>query len=175
LKLIGTLLEADNNFNNFNNFNNKNKTRSKTSLSLDIIHLQKKWSFITGKGFLSGHTAPFKFKNKELFIVTNMESLLEQAPFMKTIIMKKIKGEFAKEAKLIRGIQFIFDKALFIQQKEIIQRLFSKKNNKSYFHPFSPEFKSLRAQADNEFNFIDDLEIKKCLVSLFIQQGCSEQ
>ena len=104
-----------------------------------------------------------------------MESLLEQAPFMKTIIMKKIQGELSKEAKLIQEIHFIFDKALFIQQKEIIQRLYSQKNNKRYFHPFSPEFKSLRTQANNEFDFVDDLEIKKCLVSLFIQKSCSKQ
>ena len=69
---------------------------------------------------------------------------------------------------------FIHNDTLFAQQKEIIKRLYSKNKSKRYFHPFSPEFKLLKRKAYEEFNFIDDQEIKKQLVSLFMQQSCNK-
>ena len=156
MKLIGTLLEAEN---NFNNFKNKNKKLCTNSISLDIVELRKKWPRIVGKGFLLNHTIPYKLLNGELHIVTNHGPLLKEAYYMGTILKKKLEKE-SKNGKFITSTIFIHNDTLFAQQKEIIKRLYSKNKSKRYFHPFSPEFKLLKRKAYEEFNFIDDQEIK---------------
>tara|TARA_B100000029_G_scaffold495326_1_gene560171 strand:+ start:417 stop:932 length:516 start_codon:yes stop_codon:yes gene_type:complete len=170
LKLIGTLLEAGN---NFNNFTNKSKKPCTNFITLDIVELQKKWPAIVGKGLLLNHTIPYKLLNGELHIVTNYRPLLNESYYMGKILKKKLEKE-NKNKKFITGTIFVFDDALFTQQKEIIKRLYSKNKSKRYFHPFSPEFKLLRKKANQEFSFIDDQEVKKQLVSLFMQKSCNK-
>ena len=43
------------------------------------------------------------------------------------------------------------------------------KKQEAHYHPFSPEYQSLKKQAEKEFKFLDDKVLKKKLISLFIQ------
>ena len=169
MKLVSKILEVNTSLNNAR-LNNKNKSHS-PRLNLEIRHLQKEWVKIVGDGFLSKHTVPIRIEQTDLYVVTDNPSILEQAPFMKRIFRQKLGQEQKTHLFKIKNVNFILDAELFFKQKSSIGENFLQKNNKISIHPFSPEYKSLKKRAEQEFHFLDDPSLKEKLISLFIQKS----
>ena len=173
MKLVSKILEVNS---SLNNAKEKNKTKSyQPKLGLEIGQIQKGWANIVGDGFLLKHTVPIRIDKNELHVVTDHPSLLEQSAFMKRILNQKFGQETKTRFFKIKNVNFIFNTKLFVQHKSLVEKVFAHKKRELSFHPFSPEYKSLKKKAEKEFQFLDDETLKKKLVSLFIQKSCYEK
>jgi len=173
LKLVSKILEVNASLNNAR-FGNGNKPYTPRP-NLEIRHLQKEWAKIVGDGFLSKHTVPIRIEETKLYIVTDHPSILEQAPFMKRIFHQKLDQEKKTRFFKIKNVSFILNIELFLKQKSSIEKTYLQKRNELSFHPFSPEYKSLKKKAEQEFRFLDDALLKEKLISLFIQKSSHEK
>ena len=173
MKLVSKILEVNSSLNNARS-NNKNRLFT-PKLNLEIRHLQKEWVKIVGDGFLSKHTIPIRIEKAELYVVTDNPSILEQAPFMKRIFHQKLDQEKKTRFFKIKNVNFTLDIELFFKQKSSIEKNFLRKKDSPTFHPFSPEYKSLKKKAELEFQFLDDPALKEKLISLFIQKSSYEK
>ena len=173
MKLVSKLLETNPSLSNTSLSYERKSLTSRPNL--EIKHLQKEWAKIVGDGFLSKHTVPIRIEKNELHVVTGHPSILEQAPFMKRIFNEKINQEKKNRFFKIKSVRFILDIEFFNNQRSLIEKSFLKKKNSNSFHPFSPEYKSLKKKAEQEFKFVDDDSLKEKLISLFIQKSSHEK
>lgn len=143
--------------------------------SFDFISLIKAWKEIAGEK-LSEHTIPLKNQNGTLMILSNHSAFANELSFMELPLKKKIFARFPNLEKSISNIKFIVDSTHF--QKQYLQFVAPmekiKKQNDSLLHPYSPEFRRLKKEADEFFAEIEDPEVREKMVSLYIQSGNSK-
>lgn len=151
---------------------NDTKKSQQLSQSFDFLSLIKAWREIAGEK-LSEHTIPLKNQHGTLVILSNHSAFANELSFMEVPLKKKIFAKFPNLDKAIVSIKFIVDSTHFEQQySQFIAPLEKiKSNNSQKLHPFSPEFRRLKKEAELAFHDIDDLEIKEKLISLYIQTG----
>ena len=145
---------------------------SQLSDSFDFISLIKAWRDITGNK-LSEHTIPLKNQNGTLVILSNHSAFSSTLSFMELELKKKIFAKFPDLEKSIHNIKFIVDSTHFSKPyAQFIAPLDKiKKTNENTLHKYSPEFIRLKKEAEAEFGYIDDIEIKEKMISLYIQSG----
>ncbi|MEA9355540.1 DUF721 domain-containing protein [Bacteriovorax sp. PP10] len=155
--------------------NNKRESTPKTqqlSESFDFISLIKAWKEIAGDK-LSQHTIPLKNQNGTLVVLSNHSAFANELSFMELPLKKKIFAKFPNLEKSIRNIKFIVDSTHFTKQYTQFamptEKL--KKQNENLLHPFSPEYRRLKKEAEEMFRDIEDEGNREKLISLYIQSG----
>lgn len=159
------------------------KTKSSRSSSyfakdaFDFFTLIESWSEIVGPK-MGKHTIPIKNVNKTLTILTNHPAYSSQLTFLEEEIKKKIFTLFPSLRGSIKKLYFQTGTSFFEQKKEEISKAMSARGNHSLktdqnyrpkLHPQSPQFKALKSKAMQEFNDIEDEELKQKLISIYIQ------
>ena len=151
------------------NHEKKNEFTSKNSSSFDFLKLIHAWQEIAGNK-LSEHTIPLKNQNNTLIVLSNHSAFASEMKFMEGPLKKKIFQKFPKLESHIKSINFIVDSTYFDQQYNLLApQIKNKKIEILMPHPFSPESKKLQQEAKNLFEQIEDEELKKSLISLYVQ------
>jgi mevalonate kinase len=148
-------------------------TKSKQlSESFDFLSLIKAWKEIAGDK-LSQHTIPLKNQNGTLLVLSNHSAFANELSYMELPLKKKIFAKFPNLEKSILNIKFIVDSTHFTKQYNqfALPTEKVKKQNENLLHPFSPEFRRLKKEAEEMFIEIEDPEIKEKMISLYIQSG----
>jgi mevalonate kinase len=140
------------------------------SESFDFISLIKAWKEIAGDK-LSEHTIPLKNQNGTLMVLSNHSAFANELSYMELPLKKKIFAKFPYLEKSILNIKFIVDSTHFSKQyaQFIAPTEKIKKKNENLLHPYSPEFRRLKKEAEGMFGDIEDEEIKEKIISLYIQ------
>ena len=140
--------------------------------SFDFLSLIKAWREIAGEK-LSEHTIPLKNQNGTLIVLSNHSAFANELSFMELPLKKKIFSKFPNLEKSIKNIKFIVDSTHFSKQylQFVAPTEKIKKKNENILHPYSPEFRKLKKEAEELFSDISDLEIKESMISLYIQSG----
>ena len=151
------------------------KKSAQMSESFDVLSLIKGWHDIAGDK-LSEHTIPLKNQNGTLVILSNHSAFANELSFMELILKKKIFAKFPSLEKSIKKIKFIVDSTHFQKQYSHFVAVPQKiqKENQQTLHKFSPEFIRLRKEAEEFFRDLEDEEVKKSMISLYIQSGNSK-
>lgn len=159
--------KADGKFSPSRQMTNKSKELSE---SFDFISLIKSWKEIAGDK-LSEHTIPLKNQNGTLLILSNHSAFANELSFMELPLKKKIFAKFPDLEKSITNIKFVVDSTHFSKQyaQFAMPKESVKKQNENLLHPFSPEFRKRKKEAEELFSYIEDPEIKERMISLYIQ------
>ena len=143
------------------------KEKSGLSDSFDFLSLIRSWNEIAGAK-LSEHTIPLKNQNGTLVILSNHSAIANVLSYMELILKKKIFQKFPNLEKAIVSIKFIVDSTHFEKQyQQFIVPIKEKK--KLELHPYSPEYRRLKKEAEEEFIDLTDLELKEKMISLYVQ------
>ena len=143
------------------------KENSGVGDSFDFLALIRSWSEIAGVK-LSEHTIPLKNQNGTLVILSNHSAIANELSYMELLLKKKIFQKFPNLEKSVLSIKFIVDSTHFEKQYQQFVVPIKEKKNKE-LHPFSPEFRRLKKEAEEEFINMTDLELKEKMISLYIQ------
>ena len=141
--------------------------------AFDFLKLIQSWPDVIGPR-LAKHTIPLKNTRRSLTILTNHPAYSEQLKFMEVELIKKIKSKFPSLEGSLKTLYFKTDSTFFQKQKQIAEKRAGKdtvqeEKIEKAFHQYSPEYRKLKAEADDEFKDIDSDEVKEKLTSIFIQ------
>lgn len=144
-------------------------TKEKTHIndSFDFLALIRAWKEIAGAK-LSEHTIPLKNQNGVLIVLSNHSAFANELSFMELPLKKKIIEKFPSLEKAILSIKFIVDSTHFSKQYQQFITPIEKKKAQT-LHPYSPEFRRLKKEAEELFADLEDPEIKEKMISLYIQ------
>lgn len=137
--------------------------------TFDFLSLIQGWSKIIGPYFAS-HTVPLKNCNFTLCILSNHPSLAQELKLNEEILKEKIFKQFPELKKTIKKFTFIINNEYFERQKILQKTSKPPKKIIRQRHPHSLEFKKLQSSAELLFEKITDQEIKKKLISLYMQK-----
>ena len=142
------------------------------SESFDFLSLIKSWKEIAGDK-LSEHTIPLKNQNGTLIVLSNHSAFANELSFMELPLKKKIFAKFPSLEKSILSIKFIVDSTHFDRQytQFIAPTEKQKKKNENQLHPYSPEYRRLKKEAEELFGEMEDAEVREKMISLYIQSG----
>ena len=147
--------------------NSYRKDKAHLHESFDFLALIRAWKDIAGTK-LAEHTIPLKNQNGTLIILSNHSAFANELSYMELQLKKNIIAKFPNLEKSILSIKFIVDSTHFTQQySQFIAPLEKKKNQ--ILHPYSPEFRKLKKEAEELFVDLDDIEIKERMISIYIQ------
>jgi hypothetical protein len=151
-------------------FGNKSAKSSTAQELFNFLELVEKWPEIVGPR-MSQHTVPLKNDRRILTILTNHSAFSQQLGFMEEVLKKKIFETFPDMEGKIKGIKFQTNSSHFDQkmkQKKIVEK---KKEvvKQTTLHPYSPQYKKLKAEAESLLSDMSDAEAKESLVSLYVQ------
>lgn len=151
------------------NSNQNYSKRGKAHLndSFDFLALIRAWKDIAGAK-LAEHTIPLKNQNGTLIILSNHSAFANELSFMELQLKKKIVDKFPNLEKSILSIKFIIDSTHFAQHYSQFVKPIEKIKSQG-LHPFSPEFRKLKKEAEELFVDLKDEEIKEKMISLYIQ------
>lgn len=147
--------------------NSFKKDKAHLHESFDFLALIRAWKEIAGAK-LAEHTIPLKNQNGTLIILSNHSAFAAELSYMELPLKKKIVEKFPNLEKSILSIKFIVDSTHFTQQYDQFIAPVEKKQ-RSALHPYSPEFRQLKREAEELFANLDDAEIKEKMISLYIQ------
>lgn len=136
--------------------------------AFNFIELIKIWPEIVGNK-IAEHTVPLKNTYNTLVILSNHSVFAQELSFMEMELRKKIYAKFPKLSKEIKQLKFIVDSDYFQTQKKFQETSIDKKAKFTPPHPFSPEYKKLKNEAEILFKDIDDTDLKNDLISLYFQ------
>ena len=138
--------------------------------TFDFISLVRRWPEIVGKR-LAEETIPLKNQGRTLVILTNHPGHAQGLNFMQEALKEKIVMIFPSLKKSLKDIRFQYKPGFFARKKQ--QNDIVKKNSLAktspQFHPYSPEYRKFKKQAEEYLENIVDPELKKTLVSLYLQ------
>ncbi len=149
--------------------NSFKKEKAHLHESFDFLALIRSWKEIAGPK-LSEHTIPLKNQNGVLIILSNHSAFANELSYMELPLKKKIVEKFPALEKMILSIKFIVDSTHFSKQYEQFIAPIEKKKATT-LHPYSPEFRKLKKEAEELFSDLEDLEIKEKMISLYIQSA----
>ncbi|MBK22497.1 MAG: hypothetical protein CME70_00715 [Halobacteriovorax sp.] len=146
--------------------------------AFDFLSLIQSWPDIIGPR-LSKHCIPLKNTKRSLTILTDHPAYSEQLKFMEIQLLEKIKTKFPSLRNSLRTLYFKTDSTFFQKQKLIaeqragIDKVQEEKIEKA-FHKYSPEYRKLKLEADEEFKDIESDEVRDRLTSIYIQSRQTE-
>lgn len=151
--------------------NSRSFAKDKTHLhdSFDFLALIRAWKDIAGAK-LSEHTIPLKNQNGVLIILSNHSAFANELSYMELPLKRKIVEKFPNLEKSISSIKFIVDSTHFSEQyAQFIEPM--EKTKSMALHPFSPEFRKLKKDAEELFSDVEDPEIKERMISIYMQSN----
>lgn len=164
LKKLSQFIES-----NDNSQNSFRKEKAFLHDSFDFLALIRAWKDIAGAK-LSEHTIPLKNQNGTLIVLSNHSAFANELSFMELPLKKKIFEKFPALEKHILSIKFIVDSTHFTKQYEQFIAPIEKKKTQA-LHPYSPEYRKLKKEAEELFGDLADPEIKEKMISLYIQSA----
>jgi hypothetical protein len=164
LKKLSQFIES-----NDNSQNSYKKEKAFLHDSFDFLSLIRAWKDIAGAK-LSEHTIPLKNQNGTLIVLSNHSAFANELSFMELPLKKKIFEKFPALEKHIVSIKFIVDTTHFAKQYEQFVTPVEKKKAQT-LHPYSPEFRKLKKEAEELFIDVEDAEVKEKMISLYIQSA----
>jgi hypothetical protein len=159
----GKCLDSSNSFSKGKNHSKKESMRD----SFDFLALIRAWKDIAGTK-LSEHTIPLKNQNGTLVVLSNHSAFANELSYMELPLKRKIFEKFPSLEKNILSIKFIVDSTHFSQQYQQFIAPIEKKKAQA-LHPYSPEFRKLKKEAEELFIDLEDAELKAKMISLYIQ------
>ncbi len=134
--------------------------------TFDFLDLIEKWPEIVGTK-LCTVTSPLKIKNDSLFIVTKHSSYSHELSFLTEPIKIEIFRFFPHLAPIIKKIVFQTNEVFF----NLIKNTGAPDTTPlvTKLHPQNPKYKLIKAEAEKTFSDVEDEELKKDLISIYIQ------
>ena len=163
LKKLSTYINNNSNISNEKEYKNYHAQES-----FDFLALIRSWPEIAGAK-LSEHTIPLKNQNGTLMILSNHSAFANELSFMELPLKKKIFDKFPSLAKSIYSLKFIVDTTHFDEQYKRFIAPTKIQKEQFYLHPHSPEYKTLKKEANILFEQIVDEDIKEKMISIYIQ------
>lgn len=157
-----------------NILNNLGHSPSKKSYSkvpqsgFDFLSLIDRWEEIVGERLIK-MTIPLKHQYGNLVILTSHPAIGQQLSFMEEELKKRIVEVFPSLKGKIKSIRYQMNSSFFEKKTEESQKRKETFNSPKIFHPYSPEFRKYKKEADELFADVEDEEVKKSLTSLYIQ------
>lgn len=138
--------------------------------SFDFLKLIEKWPEIVGPK-LAQETTPLKNRYKTLTVLTRQPAFSQQISFMEELLKKKITQVFPSLIGKIERINFQCNPQSFHDQVQRVQKMGMAPCEPAppVLHPFSPEYKKLKREADEIFSHVDDEQMRESLHNLYIQ------
>lgn len=133
--------------------------------TFDFLELVKKWPEIVGPK-LSPVTSPLKIKFDSLFILTKHSSYSHHLFSLSEEIKQEIFKVLPELKNVIRKLEFRTQENFFKEPQkmdEVVSQFSSK------LHPQSPAYKLKRLEAERLFQDVADEELKKTLISIYVQ------
>lgn len=162
-KALGDLLQAP------KNFSKEKGQKGHFAESFDFLTLIKQWEEIVGPR-LAKYTIPLKNQKKILTILSYHSSYSQQLSFMERQLVEKIIESFPQLKNKIDRIKFIVNTSYFEQQKVIMnKKIGHQSTSEPTLHPQSPQYKTLKKEADSLLEEVHDNELKETLTSLYLQ------
>ncbi len=172
LKKLALFIDSHGAQSTSNNGGKGSKDRAALAESFDFLSLIRAWKEIAGDK-LSEHTIPLKNQNGTLIVLSNHSAFANELSYMELPLKKKIFDRFPNLEKSIKNIKFIVDSTHF--ERQYLQFVApGEKQQQPLFHPYSPEFRRLKKEAEVLFSDIDDAEIKEKMTSLYIQSAAAK-
>lgn len=147
----------------------------------DFLELIERWEEIVGPK-LSKVTVPLKNQNQTLTILTNHSAYSQALSYMEDTLKKKLFNAFPLLKTKIKKFNFQVSTAHFDKMKADLEKRANigkksvvQQKQQTTFHPQNPQYKKMKAQAEAEFSFIDDEEIRQKMVSIFLQNEVKNQ
>lgn len=134
--------------------------------TFDFIELVKKWPDIIGPA-LAKVTSPLKIRGDSLIIMSKHASYSQNISFLSEEIKQKVFALFPQLRPVIKKLNFQTQESYF-NQKEVIEEQ-KKATAQPKFHPQDPRFKLLKIEAEKMFGDVEDEELKKILISIYMQ------
>ena len=151
----------------------KRQGKPGTNEAFDFLSLIQAWPEVIGPR-LAKHCIPLKNTKRSLTILTDHPAYSEQLKFMEIQLLEKIKKRFPSLQNSLRTLYFKTDSTYFQREKALaearvgVDKKQEEKIEKA-FHKYSPEYRKLKAEADDEFKDVDSDEVRERLTSIFIQ------
>ncbi len=162
-KSIGNLLGN-------NRYASKSAKGSTAQELFNFLELVERWPEIVGER-MSQFTVPLKNHYSVLTILTNHSAFSQQLGFMEEVLKKKIYEAFPDMEGKIKSIKFQTNSAHFEQQMKQKKTSIVKKEKakQTTLHPYSPQYKKLKSEAEELLDSLEDEDVKNSLVSLYVQ------
>lgn len=135
--------------------------------TFDFFTLIQNWKHIIGES-LAAHTAPIKIINGSLIILTRHSVYAHQLSYMSEPIKEKIFSHYPSLKSHIQNIKFQTSEQHFNNPK-IKQQIENKHTTAAKKHKFCPDYINKHFKANEEFQDIEDLDIRESLISLKLQ------
>jgi hypothetical protein len=177
IKKIGDILDEQK-FSAPKKFNTRSQRPYYKGDSFDFLSLIAQWEDIIGPK-LAKHTIPIKNRYRVLTIMTDHPAYSQQLSFMETQIIEKISRRFPELALSLKKIIFQVNTRYFNQKADELRQAAQARPNKTsekkvqpkkIYHPYDPQVRRFKQEAESEFSDIEDSEIRENLISLFIQK-----
>lgn len=137
--------------------------------TFDFLSLLETWPRLVGDK-LAKVTSPLKIKFSSLIVATIHPSYSHELSYHVEPIKEAIFKEFPHLRNVITNIQFQ-TMPQFFQQKSIIEKSQELKKEQNTLHPQSPQYRLLSAKANKLFGHIEDPELKKMMINIYIQSA----
>jgi hypothetical protein len=150
----------------------KSTTAKKTN-EFEFVDLHLNWKKIVGEK-LSEFTRPQKIMRHTLIIMTKHSQYAHHLIHMEHEVKERIFACYPTLRGKIQKLRFEQNEAFFIEKKFEIENMTQDRQyleNSQKYHPLSPTFKKLNAEAQCEFADVKDNDVKSSLVKLFIQKN----
>ncbi len=147
----------------------RKKKIKRTTDGAEFIELIQSWEKIVGPAYAK-LTIPLKISYKILYILTPHSTYSEQLSFSTHLILQQINKITPAFSGKIKQIKFQVNPQFFQQkQQERSKKILKKEQKQNFPHRYSPQYLALKQQAENIYKDIEDQDIKKHLISLYIQ------
>ena len=134
----------------------------------DFLSLIDRWEEIVGERLIK-RTIPLKNQNGVLVILTSHPAIGQQLSFMEDQLKKRVGEVFPNLKGKIKGIRYQMNSSFFEKKVEESSKRKVSSSSPKIFHPYSPEYRKFKKEAEEIFADIEDVEVKKSLTSLYIQ------
>lgn len=129
----------------------------------DFFALIEAWRDIVGD-MQAEQSIPLRLKNRTLFILTKHPAIASNMKYSEALLLKKIAERFPEAAPMLKQIAFESNEAFFLEKAKV-----HIKPRPPKLHPFSPEYRRARAEAEKIFSDASDPIEKERWISLYIQ------
>jgi hypothetical protein len=93
---------------------------------------------------------------------------------MEKLLRDKITSSFP-QLGIIKALKFYVNPNVFMEKEKLVATVVKKKDAAKSWHPFSPEYRRFRQEAESQYSFVDDIEMKEALISLYLQLQYANQ